>query len=151
MSKVMLQIVMGLLGIIPIATGLLGLLGVADPVYVAVGVPRIVLLDTNLRFYSGVWLGIGLALYWLIPTIETQTVLFRAIWAMIFLGGVGRFLSMMLLAWPPAAFVGFTALEIVGAPLFVWWQSRVAKSQQSPVGEEPRSGSARTPKLLGTV
>jgi hypothetical protein len=56
MSKLTLQIVMGLLGIIPVATGLLGLLGVEDPFYVAVGVPPIVLLDTNLRFYSGVWL-----------------------------------------------------------------------------------------------
>ena len=69
MSKLTLQIVMGLLGIIPVATGLLGLLGVEDPFYVAVGVPPIVLLDTNLRFYSGVWLGLGLALYGLIPSI----------------------------------------------------------------------------------
>jgi hypothetical protein len=29
-----------------------------------------VLLDTNLRFYSGVWVGLGLALWWLIPTIR---------------------------------------------------------------------------------
>jgi hypothetical protein len=127
MSKIALQIVMGVLGIIPVATGLLGLLGVEDPFYVAAGVPRIVLLDTNVRFYSGVWLGLGLALYWLIPTIERQTVLFRAIWAMIFIGGIGRLLSMTLLALPPVAFVAFTALEIVGAPLFIWWQSRVSK------------------------
>lgn len=127
MSKRALQIVMGLLGIIPVATGLLGLLGVEDPVYVAAGVPSIVLLDTNLRFYSGVWLGLGLALYWLIPTIERQTVLFRVLWAMIFVGGIGRLLSMLLLASPPVAFVAFTALEIVGAPLFILWQSRVSK------------------------
>jgi len=47
MSKRALQIATGLLAIIPVATGLLGLLGVEDPVYVAIGVPRIVLLDTN--------------------------------------------------------------------------------------------------------
>jgi Domain of unknown function (DUF4345) len=127
MSKLALPVVMGLLAIIPVATGLLGLLGVEDPLYVAVGVPRIVLLDTNLRFYSGVWLGMGLALLWLIPTIERQTVLFRVLWAMIFIGGIGRLLSMMLLAPPPVAFVAFTALEIVGAPLFILWQSRVSK------------------------
>jgi hypothetical protein len=102
MSKLALQIVIGLLGIIPLATGLLGLLGVEDPFYVAVGVQPIVLLDTNLRFYSGAWLGLGLALYWLIPTSERQTVLFRAIWAMIFIGGIGRLLSMTLLASPSA-------------------------------------------------
>ena len=127
MSKLALQIVLGLLAIIPVATGLLGLLGVEEPVYVAAGVPPIVLLDTNLRFYSGVWVGLGLALYWLIPTIERQTVLFRVLWGMIFIGGIGRLLSMIMLGWPPVAFVAFTAIEIVGAPLFIWWQSRVAR------------------------
>ena len=125
-SKLALQIVMGLLGIIPVATGLLGLLGVEDPFYVAAGVPPIVMLDSNLRFFSGVWLGLGLALYWLIPTIERQTVLFRAIWGMIFIGGIGRLLSMAMLAWPPVPFVAFTAIEIAGAPLFILWQSRLS-------------------------
>jgi hypothetical protein len=89
--------------------------------------PQNVLLDSNLRFFSGVWLGLGLALFWLIPNIEKQTVLFRAIWGAIFLGGVGRLLSMLLLSAPPLPFIGFTILEIVGAPLFVWWQARVAR------------------------
>jgi Domain of unknown function (DUF4345) len=79
MNKFNLQILMGLVGIIPVATGLLGMMGVDDPVYVAAGVPPIVLLDTNLRFFAGAWVGLGLALYWLIPTIERQTVLFRAL------------------------------------------------------------------------
>jgi uncharacterized protein DUF4345 len=127
MNKFSLQIVMGLLGIIPVATGLLGMMGVHDPVYVAAGVPPIVLLDTNLRFYCGVWVGVGLALWWLIPTIERQTVLFRVLWGMIFIGGIGRLLSMIMLEWPPVPFVGFTAIEIVGAPFFIWWQSRVAR------------------------
>jgi hypothetical protein len=118
---------MGVLAIIPATTGLLGLLRVEDPPYVAAGVAPIVVLDTNLRFYSGVWLGLGLALYWLIPTIERQTVLFRVLWAMIFIGGIGRLLSMIMLAWPPVPFVAFTALEIVGAPLFILWQSRLSK------------------------
>ena len=127
MNKFNLQIVMGLLGIIPVATGLLGMMGVHDPVYVAAGVPPIVLLDTNLRFFSGVWVGLGLALWSLIPTIERQTVLFRVLWGMIFIGGIGRLLSMIMLEWPPVPFVGFTAIEIVGAPLFIWWQSHVAR------------------------
>jgi hypothetical protein len=127
MNKVTLQIATGLLGIVPVATGLLGMMGVNNPEYVAAGVPPIVLLDTNLRFFSGVWVGLGLALWWLIPTIERQTVLFRLLWGMIFIGGIGRLLSMIMLEWPPVPFVGFTAIEIVGAPLFIWWQSHVAR------------------------
>jgi hypothetical protein len=67
MNKFTLQIIMGLVGIIPVATGLLGMMGVNDPVYVAAGVPPILLLDTSLRFFSGVWVGLGVALWWLTP------------------------------------------------------------------------------------
>jgi len=124
MTKRALQITCGLLGLIPVVTGLIGLLGVSDPLYSAL--PRDVLLDSSLRFLSGVWLGLGLALLWALPHIERQTTLFRALWGMIFLGGVGRLISMAALATPPAPFIAFTVLEIVGAPLFVWWQARLA-------------------------
>jgi len=120
MNKFNLQFAKVLLGTIPVATGLLGMMGVHDPVYVAAGVPRIVLLDTNLRFYSGVWVGLGVVLWWLIPTIERQTILFRVLWGMIFIGGIGRLLSMIMLGWPSVPFVAFTAIEIAGAPLFIW-------------------------------
>ena len=70
MSRRMLQIVMAILGIVPVTTGLIGLRGLNDPLYAPVSTPHAVLLDTNLRFFSGVWLGLGLALLWLIPSIE---------------------------------------------------------------------------------
>lgn len=127
MKKRSLQIATAILGIIPVLTGIIGLSGLSDPIYASAGMPPNALLDSNLRFFSGVWLGLGLALYWLIPKIEKQTVLFRAIWGMIFLGGVGRLISMLLLALPPLPFIGFTILEIVGAPIFVSWQARLEK------------------------
>ena len=151
MSKLALQIVTGLVGIIPVATGVLALMGVLGPVYVALGVPRIVLLDSNLRFFGGVWLGLGLALCWLIPTIERQTVLFRVLWGMIFIGGIGRILSMMLLGWPPVAFVVFTAIEMVGAPLCIWWQVRVSKHELRHVEVDPRPDLSRNPQLLNSI
>src|SRR5262249_43927334 len=91
MSRRALQIVTGLLGVIPLATGCIGLLGLRDPLYVRCGVP--VGLDSNLRFYSGLWLGLGIAMYSILPSIERQTVLFRAFWGAIFLGGLGRLAS----------------------------------------------------------
>jgi hypothetical protein len=42
---------------------------------------------------------------------------------MIFLGGVGRLISMLLIGLPPIPFIGFAILEIVGAPIFVIWQA----------------------------
>ena len=124
MTKRPLQIVSVLLALIPVGTGLFGLVfGAGDPLYAPL--PANVLLDTNLRFFSGVWLALGAAMIWLAPRIETETTLFRALWAMIFIGGVGRLVSIFAIGAPPAPFIGFTALEIVGGPLMIWWQNQV--------------------------
>jgi len=128
MGKRLLQITTALLGLVPLLTGLITMLGVHDPLYSAAGIPALAVLDSNLRFFGGVWLGLGIAILWLVPRIETETVLFRAIWGAIFLGGAGRLLSILLVGTPPIPFVGFTALELIGAPLFSYWQHRVAEA-----------------------
>lgn len=128
MGKRLLQIVTTLLGLVPLLTGIVTLLGVGDPLYSAAGIPALPVLDSNLRFFGGVWLGLGIAILWLVPRIESETVLFRAIWGAIFLGGIGRLLSILLVGTPPIPFVGFTALELIGAPLFIYWQHRVAQA-----------------------
>jgi hypothetical protein len=121
-----LQVVTGLLGIIPVVTGVFTMMGLSDPIYTAAGLPRHALLDSNLRFLGGLWLALGLSLFVLIPRIERETTLFRVLWLMIFVGGIGRILSMVVVGSPPWPFVGFTALEIVGAPVFIVWQARLA-------------------------
>ena len=127
MNKRPLQIAMCALGAIPVITGVRTMLGLSDPIYSSAGIPANVLLDSNLRFFGGLWLVLGLAVYWLVPRIESETTLFRALWLMIFMGGVGRLVSMIFLGLPPLPFVGFTVLEIVGAPAFIIWQSRLSK------------------------
>ena len=76
-------------------------------------------------FLGRVWLGLGLAAFWMVPRLHAHTVLFRVVWGAIFIGGLGRLLSMLVVGWPPAPFIAFTVLEIVGAPLFVAWHARV--------------------------
>ena len=127
MNKPGLQIAMVLLAAIPVLTGIIAMLGLSDPLYASAGIPSNAMLDSNLRFFGGIWLGLGLSLCLLIPNIEKQTLLFRVLWGMIFLGGIGRLASMLFLALPPLPFIGFTVLEIVGAPFFIWWQARLAK------------------------
>ena len=126
MNKRNLQIATAILALVPIITGLIGLTGLSDPLYASLHLPRDATLDSNLRFYSGVWLGVGLAAAWTVPRIERETTLFRALWLMIFLGGTGRLLSLALAGMPFTPFVGFTALEILGAPFFVCWQTKIA-------------------------
>jgi Domain of unknown function (DUF4345) len=130
MTKLPLQIATGILGAVPLITGIVGMFGLSDPLYSDAGLPTNALLDSNLRFLNGLWFGLGLAVFWLIPNIEKNNVLYRFLWLMIFLGGIGRMLSMFFVGLPPIPFIAFTALEIFGAPLFVIWQSRVAADAQ---------------------
>jgi hypothetical protein len=124
-SKRILQVTTALLALIPLATGLIGLLGLRDPLYVRFGVVPNVVLDSNLRFFSGVWFGVGLALFAIVPRLERHGLLFRALWGMIFLGGLGRVVSIADAGMPPAPFLGVLALEILGAPLLVLWHRRI--------------------------
>jgi Domain of unknown function (DUF4345) len=127
MRKRPLQIVVAALALIPVLTGAIAMSGIDDPLYASAGLPRSAVLDSNMRFFGGVWLALGLALYWLTPRIEKETSLFRAICGAIFVGGIGRLISLALLAAPPAPFIGFTILEIVGMPALIAWQSRVSR------------------------
>ena len=126
MTRRRLQILTALLGLVPLLTGAVGLLGLRDPLYVRFGVVPNAALDSNLRFFSGFWLGAGIAILWLVPRIERQGALFAALWGMIFLGGIGRLLSLLDAGPPPAPLLGVIALELLGAPFFVWWQRRIA-------------------------
>jgi hypothetical protein len=119
------QGVMFVLALIPVGTGLIGMLGLRDPLYVRFGVVPNVVLDSNMRFFSGVWLGLGVALFAILKRIERHGTLFRALWLMIFLGGLGRVVSWVDAGTPPAPFIAFIALELVGAPVFVLWHRRL--------------------------
>ena len=85
-----LQGLTGVLALIPILTGAITMMGVHDPLYAALDLPGNPLLDSNLRFLGGVWLGLGLAAFWMVPRLRAQTVLFRVVWGAIFIGGLGR-------------------------------------------------------------
>lgn len=135
MSRRKLQVATAILALVPTLTGLLGMLGLSDPIYANLGLPQDATLDSQLRFYNGVWLGLGLAAFWLLPRIESETTLFRTLWLMIFIGGVGRLISLVLAGMPFPPFIGFTVLEILGAPLFVLWQTKVANAARQ---EHPR-------------
>ena len=128
MNKRPLQIVTALTGTVPVITGIVQMMGVHDPLYASLHLPADATLDSNMRFLAGVWLGLGLASWWLAPRIAQETVLFRFLWLMIFLGGVGRLVSMASVGLPLTPFIGFTALEVLGAPLFIYWQHRVAQN-----------------------
>ena len=58
MGRRALQIATVALALIPILTGIITMLGVSDPLYAASGVPALPVLDSNLRFFGGLWFGL---------------------------------------------------------------------------------------------
>src|SRR5215207_5171263 len=121
-QRTALQVCLVLVALIVLGTGVLGMLGVLNPLYGAIDLPREPLLDTNMRFYSGIWLAVGIAILATVRTFEDHLGMYRLIWAMFFVGGVGRMMSLITMGTPPFLIVGLMILELSGAPLLAYWQ-----------------------------
>lgn len=132
MSRLLLQLVNGLVGLATLVLGTIQVsFGVRSPLYAEANLPDFPILDSNLRFFGGMGLGLGLVLLYLLPTIERQGPLFRAVWLCAFLGGVGRLISVPVVGSPSSLLLSFTVLEVVGAPVLVLWQRRVAEQSMA--------------------
>jgi hypothetical protein len=125
-SKRLLQITLGLLATAPLFTGLIGLLGIDNPIYATNPLPVNVLLDSNLRFLNGLSVGLGLALYWIIPEIKSQTIPLRIICGILCVGALGRLCSMLFLGLPPMPMPFFALVEVLAPPLIILWQKKIA-------------------------
>jgi len=128
MSKRLLQFINALIAIMTIVLASMSLLfGVNSPVYNEAINTEIPALDSNLRFFGGLGLGIGLVLLWITPRIEKRTVIFRALWICAFLGGIGRIVSMFAIGFPPKPMIIFTFIEVPLVPILIYWQWRVSQ------------------------
>jgi len=129
MSKRLLQFINALIAIMTVLLASMSLLfGVESPVYKDVIIPAIPVLDSNLRFFGGLGLGIGLMLLWITPRIEKHTVIFRALWICAFLGGIGRIISMATIGFPPKPMIIFTLIEVPLVPILIYWQWKISKA-----------------------
>lgn len=127
MSRRFLQIINGLIAILTIVLATMSIIfGVNSPIYDGADIPMLPVLDSNLRFFGGIGLGIGLILLWITPTIEKHTVLFRTLWLCAFLGGLGRIISMIVVDYPPTPMMIFTFIEVPLVPILIYWQWKVS-------------------------
>ncbi len=122
-----LRILTRVLALIAFITGVATLAGLHDPLYASAHLGGPAVLDSNLRFFGGIWFTLGVWLLWIASDLETHAAFFRFAWLAIFIGGVGRLISMAVVGLPPWPFVAVTMVEIVGAPVFLYWHATLLR------------------------
>jgi hypothetical protein len=124
--KLGLQIVLGVLSLIPILIGVLGItLGVGrflpDNVITAN-------FDSHYRYLAAYYLSLGIIAWWIIPSIEKHTTIIRILCGVIFMGGLARLVSVYQVGIPDTSVMAFTCLELL-FPLLGLWQAKIAQAE----------------------
>lgn len=126
--KLGLQIVLGIFSLIPLAFAVMGLAGGAgalDP-----GGQVAAAVDNQFRYLSGMYVVVTLLLWSIIPEIEKHFRTAAIICAALFIGGIGRALS--LVAAGPGTPPQQTGMYIeLGAPLLLVWLWFVVKQAKA--------------------
>jgi hypothetical protein len=121
-EKRILQILVAIAGIVPVAAGAAGAL---EPGLLALaGRPEAL---THAAYLSGLLLGIGLGFWSAIPAIETKSGRFTLLTGIVLLGGLSRlFLAVRLGAWTPSVTLPLI-MELGVTPALWFWQRRIAR------------------------
>jgi Domain of unknown function (DUF4345) len=120
------RLVLAILIVIPLVTGARAmLLGISA--FGAQPLADAAFLDSDIRFWGGIWLTLGAAMIWVLLHLREQTTLYRAIWLAIIVGGIGRLISLWSFPDVPPQVYVFIGIELVLGPILVWHQSTLAK------------------------
>jgi hypothetical protein len=121
--KLGLQIVLGLLSLIPLLLGIQNIGGGAEMLSDG---PVTAALDSQFRYLSTFYLSLTGLIWWMIPNIEQHKVPLRILVGAIFLGGLARAYSLLQLGHPgPELYAGmFIEFALI---LVIPWQAIVAK------------------------
>ena len=116
---------LGALAAIPLASGLGGaLLGPASlPGNTGPLAPDV---ESEYRYTHAMYAAAAPLIWSTIPRVERQGALVRGIAGALFVGGAIRLLAWQKAGKPQPALIGAAALELVGAPVLVAWQRKVA-------------------------
>jgi Domain of unknown function (DUF4345) len=119
-----LQVTLAILSLIPILIALLGITqGISRWLPNTSITPD---FDSHYRYITGYYLSLGMIGLWMIPKIEHHTSLFRIVCASVFIGGVGRVVSIVQVGMPSLPALLFTGLELC-FPLLILWQAQLSK------------------------
>jgi hypothetical protein len=120
LERRLLQIAVAAAGLVPVAAGALGAF---RPELLIGGPPHAL---THGAYLSGLLLGLGLAFWSLIPTIERQAHVFGLLTGLVVLGGLARaFTAARLGAWNLSVELPLV-MELAVTPALWLWQRRVS-------------------------
>ena len=126
----MLQQVVGLVAIVPIAVGLYGILFGPSMTGDAVSISA----ESHFRYLSGLLFGIGLCFWSTVPGIEHKTGRFRLLTLIVVVGGLARLAGLGMTGLPSIFMLGGLVLELVVTPFLCLWQTRVANKYAEMFG-----------------
>lgn len=118
-----LQIAVGVLGLVPVGAGLAGVL--LGPAMVAANAS--VPLDSHFRYLSGLLLAIGLGFWSCVPGIDQKTGRFRLLTGLVFVGGIGRAVSLETAGLPDVPMLFGLIMELAVTPALCLWQTLDAR------------------------
>mgnify|MGYP001806817870 CR=1 FL=1 len=130
MSKFLFRVVLALIAVGCLFSGYLGYRYGAVNDYYGLPYPHVftsglLMLDSNFRFYNGLWTGIGILLLWMIPAAARKTDLLWFLSVPFVAAGIGRVVSILTCGLPPLMYALFLPLEL-GFPLLALWQRRIS-------------------------
>jgi hypothetical protein len=129
-EKRLLQLAVALGCVVPLLAGGAGI--VEGPAFLHGLSPDVPTdLDSHFRYLSGLLLTIGVGFATCLPAIERKTGRFRLLALLVFVGGLGRLVSLLSVGPPGGGHVFGLVMELVAVPLLVLWQARVAAGERS--------------------
>lgn len=122
----LLQLVVALACIVPLATGIDGVVRGAA-MFTALARPAPIDLDSHFRYLSGVFLVMGLWFASCVPDIADKGARFRLLGAMVVGGGLARAWSWWDIGTPSRGDRLGLVMELAVVPLLLLWQAGVAR------------------------
>jgi hypothetical protein len=121
-----------LLALIPLVTGLLEIsMGLGSLRTIGVQLPdalaNLPSADNNWRFLGTVWAGYAALVVYAVSDPHRHETLLRILLVILFLSGVARATSVVLMGWPVTPFIAAMCLELLVMPLLWIWLSRLVQ------------------------
>ena len=119
-----LKLAIAVFACVPVLAGALGIIKGLS----LIGLPGDISQESHMRYLSGLLLGIGIAFWSTIGSIEREGRLFSVLAAMVFLGGLARLLSVGLDGPPNGPMIFGLVMELVVMPAMWFWQRHESKA-----------------------